>query len=887
MTAAREVARWCCAALLAVALLLDPSAARASESWYVGARPVPVKARPNTRSTAVATLPPGTKVMVFDRENGWCWVVVAVTKRGMPTPPGWVRQEWLVTDIPDQAGEPTQPVGAAAVEVAPAVVESAGANPPAVAAEAPPLSTVVPVTVAAEAPPLSTVVPVTVAAEVPPLSTVVPVAVAAEAPPLSTVVPVAVAAEVPPLAAAVPVAVAAEVPAPAAAVPVAVAAEVPQLTTVPPVAEPIDVPATADTPSLAEVAAAAASASRPGRAMLPPPPIGSDAERGAAFAGWFKPRSLRASVGFDYQEANVHQDSNTLNHRELGGLATVAASFAVLDPQIFSVDFSGEFQLNRTTNSSSGGSFLDTSNMNSYRLDVGVLSGRSAPLRLYTDRTSISSLFQSGGNGLDSLRHVQGVRTTNGFTWDVSAPHLPRVQLSASTGLQTDDRDYLFGYSSTNRERRAELRVSGARPTVQFDADLVHSDVLYDVPGAGLSSRTGNDLFYVTTRLAPSKRLFIDLHARASRFDLGSALAGSSVTGVGGDGTIRFQVTKNLSATGRYSRSSNAVEAILSHQLDPGQAGGGPVPTSSLNSRTVYSDGEARLDYSSRPFTAAAVFKTVSFGVPVDLAPTLTTLTTGGVTIRVEHSVHALLLSAGADASAGTARSNQGVREPYREGGVQVGASTPTGHAVRLSADGNFRRVARLDFYPVSLQSTFVTGRIETTRPRWAAVHASITRYDSLRDILYADARDRHTGGTLGIGSRWYDVAVDINQTNTNPILLSPSILGNRPDVIALLASTPDLLRNLLVSGDRSKAVSIQIRPYAGLTIQARIHRMDQEYPGLFGFTLRGEQLTATYQLRQVQLEFGVETYDSTTTFGNVRDSRIYFRVRRDLLFIK
>jgi hypothetical protein len=95
-------------------------------------------------------------------------------------------------------------------------------------------------------------------------------------------------------------------------------------------------------------------------------------------------------VGFDFQQASVRQDSNSLNHRELGGLANIAASFAVLDPQIFSVDFSGEFQLNRTTNSSSGGSFLDTTNLNSFRLDIGVLTGRAAPLHLYTDRAVVS-----------------------------------------------------------------------------------------------------------------------------------------------------------------------------------------------------------------------------------------------------------------------------------------------------------------------------------------------------------------------------------------------------------------------------------------------------------------------------------------------------------------
>jgi hypothetical protein len=788
MTPLRRAVRWSLPALLAVALFVNGSPVRASEALSVGPRPAPVKGRPSARAAVLTTLQPGTRVLVFDRQDGWCWVVVVARPPGESTPPGWVRQESLVADGGDRV----------AVVVASSIVAS---GPP-------------------------------------------------TEPPDSPVVEASL---------------------------LAAAAEEARLAR--------EAARAADAAASPDLTPAARPTSR--SASKPPPPVGGEGERGSMLASWIKPRSLRASVGFDYQAANVRQDSESLVHRELGGLANIAASFAVLDPQIFSVDFSGEFQLNRTTDSSSGGSFLSTSNLNSFRLDIGVLTGRSAPLRLYTDRAGISSLFQSGGNSLDSLRHVYGVRTASGFTWDVSAPHLPRVQLSASTGEQRDERDYLFGYSSTNRERRAELRIDGARPTAQFNADLVHSDVQYDVPGAGLSSRTGNDLVLLTTRLAPSRRLFIDLHARASRFDLGTGPNASSVTGIGGDGTIRLQVTKNLAATGRYSRSSNAVEAVLSNQLDPGQAGGGPVPASSLSSHTVYSDGETRLDYNSRPFTASAIFKTVSFGVPADLSPTLTTMMTGGGLIRVEHAVLGLLLSAGADASSGTARSNQGVREPYREGGVQAAVSTPAGHAVRLSADGNFRRVGRLDFYPVNLQSTFVTGRIETTLPRWAAVHASVTRYDALRDILYADARDRHLGGTLAVGSRWYDVAIDINQSNTNPRLLSPSILGNRPDVIALMASRPDLLRSLLGSGDRSKALSVQLRPSAGLTVQARIHQMEQEYPGLFGFTLRGKQLSATYQVRQVQLEFGVESYDSVTSFGNVHDSRIYFRVRRDLLFIK
>jgi hypothetical protein len=187
----------------------------------------------------------------------------------------------------------------------------------------------------------------------------------------------------------------------------------------------------------------------------------------------------------------------------------------------------------------------------------------------------------------------------------------------------------------------------------------------------------------------------------------------------------------------------------------------------------------------------------------------------------------------------------------------------------------------------VNLESRFVTAHVETTRPGWAVVHASVTRFDTLRDIVYADNRDQHTGFTLSVGSRWYEAAVDVGQSDTNPLFLSSSVLGTRPDVVMLLASRPDVVRNLLVSSDRSRAFSLQVRPLVGLTIQGRVRRLEQAYPGLFGFRIRGEQVWATYQLRDVQLEFGMESFDSVTSFGNVRDKRVYVKVRRDLLFMR
>jgi hypothetical protein len=644
----------------------------------------------------------------------------------------------------------------------------------------------------------------------------------------------------------------------------------------------------------AEAARSASAASRSGAAAkggssaaAPPPPVGSTPDRGSSLGAWIQPRALRGSVGFGYQSANVRQASGSLDDRRAGGLASIAASFAVLDPQILNVDFSGEFQLGRSTNTSSTSAFRDKTGLNSYRLEVGVLTGRSAPLHVYSDRASATSDLQSTGDSLDPLRHTRGVRSATGFTWDVTAPHLPRIQLSASTGQQVDERDYLFGYSSTNRERRAELRISGERPKARFDFNLTHGDFLYQVADADMSSRTGSDLLLASGRLSPSARLTLDVHARASRFKLGNGFAASSVTGVGGDAAARYRFTTNVSAIGRYSRSTNTFEAMLSGQVDPRQAAAASIPSTALTSPSVFSDGEVRVERATRQLTTAAIFKTVSFGVPSFLPPTMTALTTAGGLVSGERTVKGLTLRAGGDGSVGTAGSNQGLREPYREVGIQAGVASNVGRLIRFGLDGNVRRTSRLDFYPVNLESRFVTAHVETTRPGWAVVHASVTRFDTLRDIVYADNRDQHTGYTVGVGSRWYDATVDVGQSNTTPLFLSSTVLGSRPDVVLLLLSRPDLVRNLLISTDQSKAFSLQVRPLDGLTVQGRVRRLEQAYPGLLGFQIRGAQLWATYQLRDLQLEFGMESFDSVTSYGNVRDRRIYVKVRRDLLFMR
>ena len=90
---------------------------------------------------------------------------------------------------------------------------------------------------------------------------------------------------------------------------------------------------------------------------------------------------------------------------------------------------------------------------------------------------------------------------------------------------------------------------------------------------------------------------------------------------------------------------------------------------------------------------------------------------------------------------------------------------------------------------------------------------------------------------------------------------------------------------NLLASTERSQVYGLQLRPAGGLQIQGRLRRQQQVYPDLFGVTLNGGQASASYQVRELQIEVGWEYFDSWTSFGQVRDRRVYVRVRRDVVF--
>jgi hypothetical protein len=625
---------------------------------------------------------------------------------------------------------------------------------------------------------------------------------------------------------------------------------------------------------------------RPSGLPVPPEPVGGEPRGQQSVMGtWFIPRSLRGSLTADYQNATGLQDPGRTDVRFVGGGGTITAAFAVLDPRIFSVDFSGELQANRATNDAGGRSYRTTTSLRNYHLAFGILSGRRFPLNVYTDRLSADNNLQPSGATLELSQRLRGVRTGSGFSWEVNDAHLPRIRLTASTSTQTDEHDYLFGNNSSNREQRAELRASRDYAAGRYDLDFTHDRFSYDVPAMGVRSGSGTDSFVAIGRLTPSSRLTLDATGRATRFTFGTGSQASSVSGGGGGGSARYRLAEKVEASGRYSFSSNVFEAALSGQFGPGQPGAAPVASGTrVATRTVFQDGEGRVEYTARQLTAAVIVKATTFGVPPGQAVTLGSLFTAGGALSVQRTVGGVTVVAGGDGSAGPARSTLGQVEPYREAGVSLGASRRVGY-VTFGVDGTVRRVAHIDFYPVSLDSRSATLRAETVKPVWARVEVAATRFDSWRDVQTSDAGERHFGYRVSVRGPRYGVIAEVNQRTTIPLVLAPDLLGSQANVTGLVASRPDLIPNILAVDDRSSSFTLQLNPVTGLQLQGRSLWQERHFPGLFGYAIHNEQLWVTYHVRDVQFEFGWEYLDSASTFRNVQDRRIYVKIRRDVLF--
>ena len=619
----------------------------------------------------------------------------------------------------------------------------------------------------------------------------------------------------------------------------------------------------------------------------PPDPVGGLPRDGrAAFGEWVLPRALRATFGFNYQSVQVSQALGRMDERQRGGVVGVATAFAVLDPRILTIDFAGELQLSGTTSRSPLASFRNGNGLTSYRVDFGILAGLKAPLRVFADRISSNSHVEPSGLTLDPARHTRGLHQGLGFTWDVNVDRLPRIQVSASAGRQDDERNYLFGYSSRNDERRAEVRASRDHSRVRYDVNVAHGDVVYAVPDAGVRSETASDLLQATGRFRPSSRLDIDVHARASRFQFGVGGRDSQVSGAGAEGAARYHLRENLTASARYSvleqrlrgRAVGRARCVAARR-DAGHdrdatAGADAVPRRRGAPGVRHTEPDSRRLHEDRLVRRA--------GVPVPDA--LRDHNRRRPSARRAQLARGLLARRSGRVCRYRAVESRRPAALPRSGG----RSRHDPECRRLAADradATIRQVVRLAFFPVNLESRNANVRVETMRPGWARARATATRYDNLRDVLYSDSRDRHTGYSLGLAGNRYDLSLEVDQTDTHSLLLAPAVLGSRPDVAILVASRPELFRNLLATGDSGSALSLQVRPLSGLHVEVRGRRQNQVYPGLVRRPPERRAGVGDYQIRDVQLEVGWEYFESSTSFGDVRDRRLYVRVRRDITF--
>ena len=602
---------------------------------------------------------------------------------------------------------------------------------------------------------------------------------------------------------------------------------------------------------------------------------------------WIQPRMLRASVAAGYEASQNGSSGAVSDDRILQGAFTVATSFAILDPRVATIDFSGDFQTGRNNRSTPGADYHNGNTLTGYRFDASFLSGRSAPLRVFSDRVSNDASMVPLTSTIDPSQFTYSVRTSTGFNVGCRRAEPPAPPGVGVEGRQSDERNYLFGYSSFNDEQRADVRVTQNLGFGRYDVNYSYGRFVYDVPDANVRSDTGNDLLHRHGPLAADPSIVV-----RRRWP---------------DVTVPLRPHRPLEQRVRFRRRPRRplpllaealglrplrvlVEHVRSRALgcDPGA---GPAHR---GSRQPGRDRHEHLLPGRR--RTRGIRRAAARPCPrsPDSRPTASPRGSRSRLAACEPSAcwrawsgtrSASRSPGSVDVSAGSAASNRLQTAPYREAGVQAGLSREWAQRFRVSADGGLRGVSRLPFYPVNLDSRSLTGAVDTLVPAWARVRLAVTWTNNLRDILYNDNRDQHAGYTMSISGRWYDVSVDVNRLSTRSLLLPSDVLGGRPDVALLLASNPEIYRNVLGSADHSRALTIGLRPWRGLQVNGRIVRQSQEYPTLYNLLQEGEQVWAVWQIRELQLEVGWERLESTSSFTLISGRRFYVRVRRDLTF--
>jgi hypothetical protein len=609
-------------------------------------------------------------------------------------------------------------------------------------------------------------------------------------------------------------------------------------------------------------------------------------------------RGLRAVFGAGYEQANskvvdgyqVSYDDNLFSP-----LLTLQGSVAVLDPGIFNLDATVDLRVNLREHRSTAESHDDNDRLGNARLDMTILSGRGAPLRLYYARSD--SRFQqrpltADVMPLDLARF--GEARTKGFSWDVSPRRLPRVALM---GFMTRRRDYgnmLAGQDNNSRMTRFEARANQMHQLARYEVSFTRDSTGFDYPLNGISSNQGIDFLRATTTVTPAKTLAIDLSARGSRFDFsaGDGIRRSrGFSGWGGDTAVRWNPSRRWEVTGSYSMSTNLAEMALSssagaeaaHRVSlPGQPEG---TTTSISRRSLYQEGSGwlRRVSDSRSTTIAVGVHALSLDpLPLGMA-TLDVLRTINASADHRLTAASVEVSAGAEAAYGEVRSSRGERSDYAEGGARLRLGRQSGR-LRPAIEGGVRRTTAPYFYPVGGNSWNAGADIEVGITRTATLRAGARQSEMVRDVVVQRGKDRTRAYTAGLTGPRFDVTFEYGDTDSTAVGLVETWLLQevRPD--QLLLTRPDLFGLLYATTQRSRMLSARLNVARGLDVFAR-GRLDlRQYVGSYDLDQQVVQAGIVWGVRALQLEAGWEQLRYASAFVTSTDKRLYVRVRRDVL---
>jgi hypothetical protein len=169
--------------------------------------------------------------------------------------------------------------------------------------------------------------------------------------------------------------------------------------------------------------------------------------------------------------------------------------------------------------------------------------------------------------------------------------------------------------------------------------------------------------------------------------------------------------------------------------------------------------------------------------------------------------------------------------------------------------------------------------------PSWARLTASAAWSSMRRDAINSDSKDEFLSWSAGVAGPSYTVTIDANRADAQALLISPELLGRRVDLAILAERQPDLLRALLGASERSRQLTVNLRPLRSVQLRGSFRRESRRAPGVFTQESDSGQVALVYGIREAQLEAGWNRFrtDSSLSVGRLDVQRFYVRIRRDV----